>query len=391
MPLSDTTVLALRDAFNVISASGEVVEVLDRAVVANSFPGADIGAKVNNAIASLGVNGGDVYILAGTYEFSTTIDMGDRNNIRIIGQGGVAGANNGLNLSATHLNYTGSGTAIQIGDGVGFAYGAELHQFGLKLEEASAIGVYVDKHIYGVLGHVSINNQWDQVQGVGFRTAGVDDNYGWQFNHVRTNYLDIGLDLVDCWGAQLYNPWAHFNDIGIKITLGHGTFFHGADIEENVVAGLDIISGQKITVEGAYFESGSPAGSRCIRIGSGAATPEAVSIIGGRITKNGSATHAIELAKVRGFQCHGNYFGDFVSGAILNDNAGAGAELEYSGNTVHGDLPEFISSYVGTIDGYDPVNSIRLITDLPSGATAPAGIPSGALWRDTDDNTVKVK
>ena len=40
---------------------------------ATDFPGADIGAQVNNAIAALGTSGGQIYIPAGTYAFSNTI------------------------------------------------------------------------------------------------------------------------------------------------------------------------------------------------------------------------------------------------------------------------------------------------------------------------------
>jgi hypothetical protein len=40
---------------------------------ATDFPGADIGAQVNNAVAALGTSGGQIYIPTGTYTFSTTI------------------------------------------------------------------------------------------------------------------------------------------------------------------------------------------------------------------------------------------------------------------------------------------------------------------------------
>jgi hypothetical protein len=69
---------------------------------ADQFTGSDIGAKVNAAMAALPSTGGTVYIPAGAYNFSTTIQM--LKNCQLIGAGSCA----------TLLYYTGTGDAIQL-------------------------------------------------------------------------------------------------------------------------------------------------------------------------------------------------------------------------------------------------------------------------------------
>lgn len=244
-------------------------------VYAHEFSGIDIGEKINNAIAALPAAGGVVVVIGGTYEFATTVDMGARSHICIIGQGGIPAGGSGLTTAATQLNYTGSGIAIKIGTDSGFANGAELRQFQLKLDHMDSIGIYVERHVRGLLDNVSVTNQFNQVQGVGFRTAGQPSVYGWLFDKVMFQYLAIGLDLVDAWGADFNIPRIVGNDIGVKITGGAGTFFRGGDIEVNETAGIDIVSGFRTSVSDVYFESrgttqqGAPTSdSLCIRVGS---------------------------------------------------------------------------------------------------------------------------
>jgi len=74
---------------------------------ATDYPGADIGAKVNAAIAALPANGGTVYIPAGSYTQSTTILLPRY----VLLQGASA--------FGTQLTYTGSGWAVIIADSSG--------------------------------------------------------------------------------------------------------------------------------------------------------------------------------------------------------------------------------------------------------------------------------
>jgi hypothetical protein len=83
---------------------------------------ADDGPTINAAIAALPATGGVLTLPSGTFTFSTPIDMDDRKNIRIIGQGAMTGgADSGTILKFTG---TGSGDAITMGGaatGCGFS------------------------------------------------------------------------------------------------------------------------------------------------------------------------------------------------------------------------------------------------------------------------------
>ena len=80
------------------------VNRFERLRFADQYPGSDIGAQVNSAIADLGSAGGVVEIPAGSYAFSTTITINQPYTwVRCQGW-------------ATILTYTGSGTAVMMGD-----------------------------------------------------------------------------------------------------------------------------------------------------------------------------------------------------------------------------------------------------------------------------------
>ncbi|MDE2102019.1 MAG: right-handed parallel beta-helix repeat-containing protein [Patescibacteria group bacterium] len=70
--LTGIPVSALPSRINFSTFSAVVVSSM---VDASQFPGSDIGAKINNAEAYLGPSGGTVFIPAGNYIFSTTINM----------------------------------------------------------------------------------------------------------------------------------------------------------------------------------------------------------------------------------------------------------------------------------------------------------------------------
>lgn len=84
------------------------VNSLNGALNAALFPGSDIGAQVNNAILSFANNCGDVYIPAGTYSQTTTINK--PRCVKLHGAGSYA----------TTLTYTPTtGTAVIAGDTIG--------------------------------------------------------------------------------------------------------------------------------------------------------------------------------------------------------------------------------------------------------------------------------
>ena len=89
----------IRDAAGVVS-----LENLEHFVFADRFAGADLGAKINSAISSLGKNGGTVVIPAGVYANVTTTVKVSYFNISIVGSGS----------NATQIYYTGQGDFIRI-------------------------------------------------------------------------------------------------------------------------------------------------------------------------------------------------------------------------------------------------------------------------------------
>ncbi len=106
------------------------------------FPGEDIGQQINAAIADLPVTGGDVMIPAGTREFSTTIDFGERSRVRLIGRGGKTPT--AWRAQATHLVYTSNGTAIQVGHGKEAKTECNvLMDFAVQLTKEGSVGVEI--------------------------------------------------------------------------------------------------------------------------------------------------------------------------------------------------------------------------------------------------------
>lgn len=68
------------------------------------FPGGDIGAKINAAVTSLSGAGGEIYVPAGSYSFSTSMLV--PRNVRI----------HGAAAYSTLLTYTGSSWAVIVAD-----------------------------------------------------------------------------------------------------------------------------------------------------------------------------------------------------------------------------------------------------------------------------------
>lgn len=93
---------------------------------ADRYPGADIGAKVNAAIASLPGGCGTVEIPVGSYSYATTIVK--PRCVVIAGQGGgIGGGGYAAKTGGTVLNWTAAGgTAVAVGDslsGLGYPRG----------------------------------------------------------------------------------------------------------------------------------------------------------------------------------------------------------------------------------------------------------------------------
>lgn len=106
-----TTALFAQGGFfasSTIELGTSTVDVLNGIITATSMPGSDIGAKINNAYAFLPSTGGQIYVPAGSYSFSTAIVFGTNNKpVQLICAPG----------GATTLTYTGTATSTTFNTG----------------------------------------------------------------------------------------------------------------------------------------------------------------------------------------------------------------------------------------------------------------------------------
>lgn len=258
--------------FGGITATGSIqAQSIEQVRYADQFPGADIGAKINAAIANFGTNGcGTVMIAAGSYSFSTTILK--PSCILIRGQG----------ITATHLTYTGSGEAFIVGNGTsgmhdGFlADEGGLYDFWLTGPgiASSTIGVFVGGDPAGVIDASATYAYFQQFDlrvtgfGAGYRIGSnaviltwrygmIDGNgTGWLFPSSSTNFENFTFD-----GPLQFNS----NNINVEVD---GSFpdirFFGTSLDFSGPSGtapeIKITGGDPIIeLHGCHLEQNSGA------------------------------------------------------------------------------------------------------------------------------------
>src|SRR5271166_2757177 len=125
--VGDQTVAGVK-TFSTVNA-----QIVNGTVNAAAFPGADIGAMVNAAIAACSGNIAgqqcEVRIPQGVFSHTTTMNLTAGVVLRCSGQ------------ETTTLNYTGSGTAINFA-----ASGAQIHDCGLTLGTSALVGLDMAGH-----------------------------------------------------------------------------------------------------------------------------------------------------------------------------------------------------------------------------------------------------
>ncbi len=85
-------------------------------LVANTFPGADIGVKINAAVAALPSTGGTILISPGTYTFSTPIVLSGKNvTLSFAGDGFANTGEANPSRYGTRLVWTGGGSRSTFG------------------------------------------------------------------------------------------------------------------------------------------------------------------------------------------------------------------------------------------------------------------------------------
>jgi hypothetical protein len=266
----------------------------------NSLAGADIGAKVNAAIAAMPASGGTVRIPAGSYGFDTTI--------RITGGGQHLRCDTGA-----ELRYTGSGDAIVVAPVKGGPFIAIDGEGGCKLvgNDAAQNGIHLmPGNTFLIRGMRVVGFK----HGNGIELSGAN-SVQIVMNHIAGN--EHGIDMVT---VPHYAPNAvHVSDNeifdnnwGVYSRNGHApaTRALGNVYRDNVLEGNhsgDLFLGwdAHTLVEGNYFESSG------VAIAAGAAGDKVFDIHVGRnyFTVNGTAGYRseVELGSGEGFVIEGNY------------------------------------------------------------------------------------
>ena len=137
-PLTVAGDLSVTGAISALSFGTLNAQRFEGVRFADQFSGADIGAKVNAAIADLGSNGGIVVIPAGNYSFSTQINASSKRSIILQGAGGLSSGS----ATGTTLTWTGTGTTSPIN--LQNSLGCSLRDLFLVYSSSSFTGVLVD-------------------------------------------------------------------------------------------------------------------------------------------------------------------------------------------------------------------------------------------------------
>lgn len=257
-------------------------------VVATDFAGADLGQKVNAAIAALGPGGGTVHIPPGTYVFSTTMDLspkaGDGNaNVSLVGGG----------RNASLLNYKGTGPAIKcLSAGItGSGSSGSISDLTLNGPGgATSVGIYVQSCIGVHLTRLSIQN---------FGGAGIElDNIAKLWTE-RTYVADVVANNL---GPDL---WLHV-DRGSN-SFGYTTIL-GAHLDNKA---LMVDSGATLYNSFIQFDSNSGR-SNMIDIRGGGALKDCFVQINAENTSQSPDSYAVNVDRGGVFSAEGMLHADYL-------------------------------------------------------------------------------
>jgi len=228
------------------------------------YPGADIGEKINAAVADLPDEGGVVLLPDGSHTIETPVLI-DKDGVALKGVGTFPGAV--WTYCGTRL-VSSITTAPPISIGVAGSttrFGVCLEGFGLTQTAdttyplvhvvKAAWGHIRDFHLYGSKSGVS----WGGRSAVGMKLGGPDGNYasyGWRLRDVHVNYAEDGLVAEASHGLQVFGGLVYGCRRGIVIGENQtptGIGFHGFDVENNVI-GFDVRAGRVLSWHNTYME-----------------------------------------------------------------------------------------------------------------------------------------
>jgi hypothetical protein len=233
---------------NQLTVTGSVIANSVNGIVnAAQMPGADIGAKVNAAMGSM-PNGGTVYIPAGSYNFSTTIQCPVTSKTAYIIEGAGSGMAPDTANQSTYLAYTGTGDAINQFVTV-FANqntpGCELRD--LLLDGTNAGAAAVGYHFGGTEHGAVWRTVIKSFKGAGIKVEnGPTGEWTERFDLEGMLWLNaIGINFVidsggnSSLGHGVIREWfnADNNQIGIQVNGSGGLYSGRIDIDGNFGSG----------------------------------------------------------------------------------------------------------------------------------------------------------
>lgn len=264
----------------------------------NTMPGADIGAKVNAAIAKLPASGGTVRIPTGDYSFSTTIKL-TRSGQHLACDPGAA------------LHYTGQGDAIVVNLRAGDVLDLDIDGEG----GCQLIGTPAAQN--GI--HVMPDNMLT-IRGMrifGFRKGNGIELSGANSVQIVRNTINGNQHGIDMVTVPHYAPNAVHaadneiaaNDWGIYSHNGHvpatralGNVYRDNVLEGNHIGDIFLGWDAHTLVEGNYFESDGVA----VAVGTGGDRDFDIHVERNYFTIGGYRSQ-VELGDVAGFFAEGNY------------------------------------------------------------------------------------
>lgn len=276
-----------------------------------SFPGTDIGAKVNAAIAAMPVRGGTVRIPAGDYSFASTIKLTR------------PGQHLTCDAGAT-LHYTGSGDAILLDPAQGAGLDLDIDGEGgcqLRGTAAAENGIHLLPGNTFIIRGMRIEGF---TKGNGIELSGANSVQIIR-NAIRDNQHGIDMVTIPHFAPNavhvanneiLQNEWAVYSHNGhVSATRALGNVYRDNVFEGNRAGDLFLGWDAHTLVEGNYFESQGVA----VSAGAGGDNVFDIHVIRNYFTVNGKAGYRSEVELGYGF-------GFFIEGNYEEGPKGAGTE-----------------------------------------------------------------
>jgi Right handed beta helix region len=291
------TAAIAQSASNGTASGGIPGDIMDP----RGMPGADIGAKVNAAIAAMPASGGTVRIPAGSYSFSTTIKLTRAGEHLMCDAGAV-------------LHYTGTGDAILADTSASGAMNLTIDGEGgcdLVGNAAAQNGIHLLPGNSFVVRGMRI---YSFTHGNGIELSGAN-SVQITMNVIEENQHGIDMVTVPHFAPNAVhvedneisaNDWGVYSRDGhVPATRALGNVYRDNVLEANRSGDIFLGWDAHTLVEGNYFESLGVA----VAAGAGTGNVYDIHIVRNYFTVNGTAGYRseIELGYGFGFFIEGNY------------------------------------------------------------------------------------